>query len=232
MNPWVTLSENTLVTLINRHGFTFRAAIGIAASALPSLLRRLLSRARGDGGGGTHAVRDGATIRLPQTDLTNVVSACLRAAGATEAHAAMSAESLVYADTRGIPSHGVNRAEFYAAELAAGLINGAASPTVTRDDGCCALVDGNNALGAVVSTRAVELAFSKAREFGVGWVVCPGSNHCGAAGFWAEKALACGMIGFSFTNTAPFMGMVPTGAYWREHARRGDRPHLLLRAGG
>ena len=75
--------------------------------------------------------------------------------------------------------------------------------------GCCALVDGNNALGAVVSRCAVDLAMAKARKHGVGWVVCRGSNHFGAAGYWANLALAQGLIGFAFTNTAAFM--VPTG---------------------
>jgi LDH2 family malate/lactate/ureidoglycolate dehydrogenase len=131
------------------------------------------------------------------------------------------------------------RHRFYAAELVAGLVDGAAEPTVANDSGCCAVLDGNNALGyaaatrtatawiatassgrtgplprrAVVATRAVNLAISKARTHGVGWVVCRRSNHFGAAGFWAQKAMEAGMLGFAFTNTAPFM--VPTGGLTR-----------------
>ena len=204
-------------------------AIGAAvAVALPALVRRLRGGAAETGTGaadkgenGTHAVRAGASVRIPRGELTEVVAACLQAAGATAAHAQASAEVLVFADCRGIPSHGVNRADFYAAELEDKLVDGAAEPMVAVDSGCCALVDGRNALGAVVirratkpnpnsdpdpspnpnshsplpkpnqvCRRAMELAIAKAREHGVGWVVCKGSNHFGAAGYWAEQAWA------------------------------------------
>ena len=204
-------------------------AIGAAvAVALPALVRRLRGGAAEMGSGaadkgenGTHAVRAGASVRIPRGELTEVVAACLQAAGATAAHAQASAEVLVFADCRGIPSHGVNRADFYAAELEDKLVDGAAEPMVAVDSGCCALVDGRNALGAVVCRRAtkpnpnsdpdpspnpnshsplpkpnqvcrraMELAIAKAREHGVGWVVCKGSNHFGAAGYWAEQAWA------------------------------------------
>ena len=138
-------------------------AIGAAvAVALPALLRpvaaalvhHLRSGAAEKGTGaaenGTHAVRAGASVRIPREELTEVVAACLQAAGATAAHARASAEVLVFADCRGIPSHGVNRADFYAAELEEKLVDGAAEPVVAVDSGCCALVDGRNALGAVV----------------------------------------------------------------------------------
>lgn len=141
-------------------------AIGAAvAVALPALLRpvaaalvhHLRSHAAEKGTGaadksenGTHAVRAGASVRIPREELTEVVAACLQAAGATAAHARASAEVLVFADCRGIPSHGVNRADFYAAELEEKLVDGAAEPVVAVDSGCCALVDGRNALGAVV----------------------------------------------------------------------------------
>ena len=59
----------------------------------------------------------------------------------------------------------------------------------------------------------MELAIAKARAHGVGWVVCRGSNHFGAAGYWAEQAARQHLLAFSFTNTAPFM--VPTGGRTR-----------------
>ena len=65
--------------------------------------------------------------------------------------------------------------------------------------------------------RAMELAVSKARAHGVGWVVCKGSNHFGAAGYWAEQAAREHLLAFSFTNTAPFM--VPTGGRTRAVSR-------------
>lgn len=191
------------------------AAAGLALGlALPSILRRL-SKKEAPKKGGTHAVRSGLanSLRVPRAVLVELAAACLEKAGATAAHARMSAETLVYADMRGIPSHGVNRADVYAAELEAKLIDGGATPTVERKEGCCALVDGHNGLGAVVSHVALDLAVSLAKEHGVGWVVCKRTNHFGAAGFWAARARVHGLMGFSFTNTAPFV--VPTGGHTR-----------------
>ena len=180
------------------------AGVGVGL-ALPLLLRR------GPRRGSTQAVRGGGpSIRISRKELEALVAACLKAAGAPAAHAALCARVLCFADCRGIPSHGVNRADFYCAELERGLIDGGATPIVAEDSGCCAVVDGRNGMGAVVSQCAMELAIRKAREHGVGWVVCRGSNHYGAAGYWANEALEQGLVGFSFTNTAPFM--VPTGS--------------------
>jgi LDH2 family malate/lactate/ureidoglycolate dehydrogenase len=125
------------------------------------------------------------------------------------AETVQAASVLVYADCRGIPSHGVNRADFYASEIASGAVDGTATPIVERDSGSCATINGRNGLGTVVARAATDLAIEKAKEHGVGWVVARRSNHFGAAGFWAELALEQGFIGFALTNTAPFM--VPTG---------------------
>ena len=183
-------------------------ALGLVIGPLLRRLRRVLRPPQG-----THVVRGGESVLVSRRELIDVVAACLVKSGATREHAEVVAECLVFADARGIPSHGVNRADFYCAELEAGLIDGKAVGTTERESGCCAVVDGRNALGAVVSQHAMELAISKARQHGVGWVTCRGSNHFGAAGFWAQRALDAGLIGFSFTNTAPFM--VPTGGRTR-----------------
>jgi len=187
------------------------AATGAAlAYVLPAIYRRL----RPSTAASTHAVRGGSShVNVPHDELSRLVAACLEKAGTTPKHAELVASVLVYADSRGIPSHGVNRADFYCTELERGLVDGQAEPVVEKDEGCCAVVNGQNGLGAVCSARAIQLAIDKARTLGVGWVVCRGSNHFGAAGFWAQQALREGLLAFSFTNTAPFM--VPSGGSTR-----------------
>lgn len=61
------------------------------------------------------------------------------------------------ADRRGIPSHGVNRAEFYCRELSGGLVDGAAGPALQTEGPSFAVVDGRNALGAVVARFAMQV---------------------------------------------------------------------------
>lgn len=194
----------------------FRSHVLAAASgaALAYFLPAIYRRLRPQSAASTHAVRGGAShVNVPRGELSRLVAACLEKAGATAQHAELVASVLVYADSRGIPSHGVNRADFYCTELERGLVDGQAEPVVEKDEGCCALVDGQNGLGAVCSERAIRIAIDKARKLGVGWVVCRRSNHFGAAGFWAQQALQEGLLAFSFTNTAPFM--VPSGGSTR-----------------
>ena len=82
-----------------------------------------------------------------------------------EANAKIVAEVLVEADLRGISSHGVNRLYLYCNELSAGRVNGYGIPkTVLRKDYfSTALVDGDNAQGAVGGFYCMKLAIQKAR---------------------------------------------------------------------
>jgi len=196
--------------------------IGLILPPIARRLRRILSESSSTkvvevSDDTTHVVRSGlrssSAVRVPRSVLEDFVARCLVGAGADQSHAPLVAAVLVYADARGIPSHGVNRADHYANEIESGVVDGTAVPVVEKSSGCCAVVDGKNGLGAVVSELAMKTAINLAREHGVGFVVCHQSNHFGAAGFWAQRALEEGMMGMSFTNTSPFA--VPTGGMTR-----------------
>lgn len=165
---------------------------------------------RGDSGSSTAHVTAGNSIFIAEQELKQVVSKCLHLSGASEENAKLVADVLVAADKRGIPSHGVNRCEMYCAELLAGLIDGNKTPQILlgTDGPSTAVVDGHNALGAVVSQFAMELCIKKAKAQGIAMITCCHSNHYGIAAYWALLAMREGLIGFSFTNTSPFM--VPT----------------------
>lgn len=176
------------------------------------LLERLGRRFWGDGKralqNSSDVVKSGKDVFVDREALEGFVANIVWMCGVTQEKAVLVARVLVAADCRGVPSHGVNRAEMYCGELRAGLIDSSAEPEIVKETASVATVDGNNGLGAVVSKFAMNLAIQKARQTGIGLVVCRRSNHFGIAGFWAEFALREKMIGFSFTNTSPFM--VPT----------------------
>ena len=65
----------------------------------------------------------------------------------------------------------MNRLELYCDELLRGSADGAATPVIESETAAVATVHGMNAQGAVVGTFAMNLAITKAREQGVGWVV-------------------------------------------------------------
>jgi LDH2 family malate/lactate/ureidoglycolate dehydrogenase len=138
-------------------------------------------------------------LTLPQ--LTALCGDALQEAGVPAAAAAVVAGVMVEAEARGIESHGLRLLPSYVARLRAGGLNPTASPTVVRQGAAVALLDGQNGLGPLVATRAMELAIAKARSAGMGACAAFASNHYGAAACYALLACRQGMIGIATTNS-------------------------------
>ena len=64
------------------------------------------------------------------------------------------------------------------------------------------VVDGDSGLGLVVAPFAMDLAISKAKNVGSGWIAVRNSNHFGIAAHHAMKALDDEMIGIVMTNAS------------------------------
>ncbi|XP_018321510.1 uncharacterized protein LOC108734440 [Agrilus planipennis] len=135
---------------------------------------------------------------------------CMKAVGTPENHASELAELLADADYRGHYSHGMNRLDIYMNDIKSGVCDPNAVPTILKENDCTAWVDGCNGIGAVVSNFCMKLAIKKAKQSGIGWVTCKGSNHFGIAGHYTMQAQREGLLGFACTNTSPFMA--PTRA--------------------
>ena len=146
-------------------------------------------------------------------------AACFRKLGLPEDDAHLTAENLVFANLRGVDSHGVIRLKVYLDRLRAGGFRAGIHPTLISDQPACALVDGGHGVGQVVAMDAMRLAVAKAKTAGLGWVGIRNSNHFGAAAFYAMKALDHGMIGFAATNAGATMA--PTGG---REGRLGNNP--------
>jgi L-2-hydroxycarboxylate dehydrogenase (NAD+) len=137
-------------------------------------------------------------------------AALLRAAGAREEDARITADVLVAADLRGHESHGVARLErFYVRPLLSGLINPHAREVVQREAAAIAVIDADNGLGQPAAKRAMDRCIAKARDAGMCLIAVRHSNHYGIAGYYAMMALDHGMIGISCTDAGPLA--VPTG---------------------
>ncbi|KAL0820211.1 hypothetical protein ABMA28_006133 [Loxostege sticticalis] len=130
---------------------------------------------------------------------------CLKAVGAAAKAAEQQAELLIQADRLGHPSHGLNRLEMYINDILSGACQPNNEPKILKESASTAWIDANNVLGATVSHFAMDVAVTKAKSTGVGWVTVKGSNHNGMAGWWAQKAADKGLIGMAFTNTSPLL---------------------------
>jgi LDH2 family malate/lactate/ureidoglycolate dehydrogenase len=120
--------------------------------------------------------------------------------------ATTAADVLVHSDVLGIDSHGVARLAGhpgYTPGLKQGYVKPVATPRVVQETVATALFDGDAGLGGVVSTKAMNLAITKARGAGVGLVTVRNSHHFGIACHYAMLALPHDMIGIAMTNAAP-----------------------------
>lgn len=146
-----------------------------------------------------------ANVVLVDTGLLrSFMSDVLVAVGVNAQNAATVAEVLIEADKRGIPSHGCARLKgFYIDPIVAGVIAPKAVPEVVRNVRATAVVDAHLGLGHPVGLFAMDLAISKAKEFGMGFVAVRNSNHYGMAAWYAQRALASNMIGLTGTNARP-----------------------------
>jgi ureidoglycolate dehydrogenase (NAD+) len=131
-------------------------------------------------------------------------------AGMPPEDAAVEAEVLVWANLRGVDSHGVLRIPSYLRSIEGGGMNPTPDIKVTQDTPAMALIDADWAFGPVVTTRAMELAMSKAREVGIGWVLIRNATHQGAMGYYTTMAVEQGMIGLATVSNLP--NMAPYGA--------------------
>jgi len=148
-------------------------------------------------------------IKVPAGKLTSFTGACLAKAGLSAQHARLTADNLIFANLRGVDSHGVIRLKIYTDRLRAGGFKAKARPKVATDRASTALLDAGHGMGQVAANAAVKLAIRKAAKTGMGVVSVKNSNHFGACAFYAMQTLRHGMVGFAATNAGPTMA--PTG---------------------
>ncbi len=119
-------------------------------------------------------------------------------AGVPAADAAKIAELMLEADLIGADAHGVFRLPQYIQRLKLGSTNPRPNIKVNRTAPATALVEGDNGMGHLVVSRAVDIAIAKAATAGVAWVGTRASNHAGPASLYARMPMDHDMIGLYF----------------------------------
>ena len=119
--------------------------------------------------------------------------------------AELASKSLIRADLRGIDSHGVARLSGYVRLWEVKRVNSKPNIRIVHESPSTAVVDGDAGLGLVVAPKAMDIAISKAKVAGTGWVAVKNSNHFGIAGHHAMMALPHDMIGIAMTNASPLV---------------------------
>ena len=79
--------------------------------------------------------------RIPIADLAALAAAALRASGASESMARVTARCLVAADAQGLGTHGVARVPTYCGHLKSGRACGDAAPRIVNEKPAACLID-------------------------------------------------------------------------------------------
>ncbi len=126
-------------------------------------------------------------------------------AGLAEEHAAIQADVLVWANLRGIDSHGVLRIPRYLKWLDDGQMNASPSIEVTSETVAAVVIDGDRAPGALPMRFAMLQAIRKARDAGIGWAFVSHATHSGPVGYYAEMAAREELAGIAIMTSRPNM---------------------------
>ncbi len=125
--------------------------------------------------------------------------------GVPAADARLCADTLVQADLWGHQSHGVMRLSWYVDRLRSGVCAPVAAPELVVDAGAVAVMDGRDAMGQVLTARAMDEAIRRAKAHGIGAVALRNSGHFGTAMYFTLMAARANCVGFLSTNASPSM---------------------------
>lgn len=127
--------------------------------------------------------------------------------------AEIEADSLIWANLRGVDSHGVVRIPWYVDNVDLGIMNPKPEMCVISETPATVYLEADRAFGAVATVHAAELAMAKAATAGVGWVLIRNLTHQGAIGLYAQMIAQQDMIGVVVCagppNMAPYGSSVP-----------------------
>ena len=125
-------------------------------------------------------------------------------------HASIVAKGLVRADVRGVWSHGVVRAPIYCERILKKVANPKPKIKIKKIQRNILHVDGNNGLGFITSSIAMNECVKVAKKYGVGIAGICNSNHFGMAANYLEIATKNNCIAWVFTASSP--ALPPHGA--------------------
>src|SRR6201996_4864523 len=130
-----------------------------------------------------------AKVTVGAADLRALVAGIFAARGVTAADSEAVADALVWANLRGVDSHGVSRVPRYLELFDKGESGPDAEPTVERPRAAIAIVDGSAAPRAARGRAAWAGSASEPapgpRRCGIGWASVRGTVHTVAIGYYA-----------------------------------------------
>ena len=134
----------------------------------------------------------------------------LMAHNVEQRNASLTIASLLRAEMEGLPSHGFSRIPYYAAQSAAGKVDGHAVPLVERVKPGVVTVDARCGFAFRAFADGLPVAAQAAQESGVALLAVRNSHHAGVLGFPVADLAEQGFVALGFANSpaslAPYGG--------------------------
>jgi len=108
--------------------------------------------------------------------------------GMSPEDAAIEAEVLLWANLRGVDSHGVLRIPWYVGNVDRGIMNPKPNIKVVKETPATLVVEADQAFGPIVTVFAMNKVMEKAKQTGIGWGFICNHTHQGAMGYYAQMA--------------------------------------------
>lgn len=140
---------------------------------------------------------------VPIDELRRIAATILANLGEDKANADIASSIMVWADARGVATHGTYLLTPIAKRAKAKMIELPTQVTTIKDNSGTGVLDGNNGLGQVAAYRAMNTSIEKAKQSGLAITVVRNTNNIGSLGYYSLMAANEGMIGITMTNAAP-----------------------------
>lgn len=148
-------------------------------------------------------------MRVTKEDLKQLIKTKFQKAGLSESHADTAADVLVFADERGIHSHGSMRVEYYSERIAKGGINTNPNFQFEKTGPSTGVFHADGGSGLVAAKESMLEAIKIAKETGAAIVGVENMSHSGAIAYFTELAADQDLVALSVTLSDPMV--VPFG---------------------
>ena len=135
----------------------------------------------------------------------------LIAEGAREPDARLIAEAAATTEAGGIHTHGLVILGAIDGAVAAGTIDPAARPSIVKQRGATATIDGNRCFSGIAMRMAIELAEAKAREHGIAMIGVRNTSWIAALGAYLLPLAKAGLFAQLWAQSSQCQDSVPVG---------------------
>lgn len=148
-------------------------------------------------------------MRVTKEQLKELFKTKFIKAGLSEEHAEITADVLVFADERGIHSHGAMRVEYYCERIAKGGINTKPNFQFEKTGPSTGVFHADGGSGFAAAKAAMDEAIKMAKENGVAVVGVENMSHSGAIAYYTHQAVKEDLVALTLCQSDPMV--VPFG---------------------